>query len=64
MDMHGSEMHDTALLVVEADELQPGDTVTVDYTFPDSATDDQLEIACHTPGHYEAGMKAPITVTN
>ncbi len=29
-------------------------------TFPDTVG--SLEFACHTEGHYEAGMRSPITV--
>ena len=57
MDM----MHEGLVIEVEEDELQPGATVTVDATFPDH-TDEELEFACHIEGHYEAGMRMPITV--
>ena len=50
------------ILVVEESDLPPGTTVTVDATFPDHVPDEGLELACHTEGHYEAGMKFPITV--
>jgi uncharacterized cupredoxin-like copper-binding protein len=40
--------------------LTPGETRSIDVTFPaDTAL--FTEIACLIPGHYEAGMKAPIT---
>lgn len=61
-DAHGSETHDTALLAVTEDQLPAGETVTVEYIFPASATHQELEMACHTPGHYEAGMRAPVQV--
>lgn len=54
-------MHAGLILEVEEDELPPGTTVTVDATFPDHV-DEALEFACHVQGHYEAGMRAPITV--
>src|SRR5688572_18950690 len=38
-DAHGDDTHDTALLVVEEEELAPGASVTVEYTFPEDATD-------------------------
>ena len=63
MAMHSDEMHSEALLVVEQDQLPPGETVTVEYTFPASEAGEPLEFACHTPGHYEAGMKQSITLT-
>ncbi len=64
MEMHGDEMHDEALLVVEQEQLPPGATVNVEYMFPKDAPDSSLEMACHTPGHYEAGMKMLINVIN
>lgn len=55
-------MHGGLILAVEESDLPPGTTVTVDATFPDHMPDEGLEFACHTEGHYEAGMKFPITV--
>jgi uncharacterized cupredoxin-like copper-binding protein len=63
MDMHSDEEHDEALLVVDAADLPAGATKTVEFTFPDSAADEELEFSCHTPGHYEAGMKQAIEVS-
>ena len=61
-DMHGEATHSTALIEVEESDLPPGATYALAYTFPESAAGTELEIACHTPGHYEAGMRLPITV--
>jgi len=61
-DMHGEAVHATALIQVEESELPPGAVYTLLYTFPQSIAGTDLEIACHTPGHYEAGMRLPITV--
>jgi hypothetical protein len=41
----------------------PGTTQVVDYTFTQPATGGSLEFACHLGGHYQLGMKLPITVT-
>ena len=64
-DAHSDEgmemMHEGLVIEVEEDELQPGATVTVDSTFPDHV-DGELEFACHIEGHYEAGMRSPITM--
>jgi len=60
MDME--ELDKTALAMIEADELAPGATAYLDYTFAASAPEGTLEFACHTPGHYEAGMNMPIIV--
>jgi uncharacterized cupredoxin-like copper-binding protein len=61
-DMHGEATHNTALIEVGEEQLPPGATYTFSYTFPPSAVGADLEIACHTPGHYEAGMRIPISV--
>jgi len=62
MNMDMEEMDAMALAHVEADELQAGDTAGFDYTFTEPAPAGTLEFSCHIPGHYEAGMKLPITV--
>src|SRR6266508_6013089 len=51
-----------ALAMIEADKLPPRATASFDYTFTDPVAVGRLEFACHTPNHYEAGMKLPITV--
>lgn len=61
MDMH--ELDETALAMIEEDQLPSGATASFEYTFMDAADAGSLEFACHTPGHYEAGMKLPITVS-
>ncbi|HKJ39955.1 MAG TPA: hypothetical protein VJ972_14355 [Anaerolineales bacterium] len=64
-DAHSDEgmemMHEGLVIEVEDEELQPGATVTVDATFPDHV-DGELEFACHIEGHYEAGMRSPISI--
>jgi len=62
MDMDMEEMDAMALAYVEEDELPPGATQTLDYTFTEPAPAGSLELSCHIEGHYEAGMKLPITV--
>lgn len=42
--------------------IDPGQTQTLEYTFPTSAAGSHLEFACHFPGHYEAGMKLDVVV--
>jgi len=54
----------SALLAVGKDQLGSGATVTVKYSFPDSAAGAQLEFSCLIRRHYEDGMLLPITVTN
>jgi uncharacterized cupredoxin-like copper-binding protein len=55
MAEHGA--HDKEAKVVE---VAAGKTGELTYTF---AKDGTLLIGCHQPGHYEAGMKATVTVT-
>lgn len=62
MNMDMEEMDAMALAHIEAEELQPGTTAEMDYTFTDPAPAGTLEFSCHIAGHYEAGMKLPITV--
>ena len=60
MDME--EMDEMALAHIEEDDLPPGGTAILDYTFTAPAASGELEFACHIQGHYESGMKLPITV--
>jgi uncharacterized cupredoxin-like copper-binding protein len=57
------EMDESALLVIEEEDLPPGATVEVVYTFPMDA-ELGLEAACYVPGHYEAGMKTQVVVAS
>jgi uncharacterized cupredoxin-like copper-binding protein len=52
-----------ALLVVPQEELGVGQSVTVNFTFPDSAAGQLLEFSCLIRKHYEDGMKVDITVS-
>jgi uncharacterized cupredoxin-like copper-binding protein len=56
-------MMSDALVMVTQEELAPGDVVTVEYTFTEEYPAGKIEISCHTPGHYQAGMKLAITVS-
>ena len=64
-DAHGEDememKHEGLVVEVGEDVLQPGVTITVDATFPEHV-DGELEFACHTEGHYEAGMFSHITI--
>jgi len=62
MDMDMEAMDEMALAMIEEDELTPGTTKTLDYTFTEPAVAGDLEFVCHVEGHYEAGMRLPITV--
>jgi len=62
MGMDMGEMDQMALAMIAAKELQPGTTASLEFSFTETAPAGTLELACHTPGHYEANMKIPITV--
>jgi uncharacterized cupredoxin-like copper-binding protein len=52
---------ETALLIeVEEDDLPAGATFVQTFTFPEPG---DYDFACFMAGHYESGMKLPITVT-
>lgn len=62
MGMSMEELDKMTLAMIDESKLTPNATVTIDYTFQEPAPAGNLEFACHTPGHYEAGMQLPITV--
>ena len=48
--------------LIEIEQIAPGTTMNINYTFSASATG-RYEIACQMRGHYQAGMKLPIHVS-
>ena len=62
MAMNMEELDKMALVMIAASDLPSGAIASFDYTFTKSAPAGSLEFACHTPGHYEMGMKLPVTV--
>jgi len=56
------QMDRMALYHIDASQLPAGASKSFDYTFPQTATQQSLEFACHLPGHYEAGMHLPMAV--
>jgi uncharacterized cupredoxin-like copper-binding protein len=57
------EVDQLSLAGIPQSQLAVGQTATLDYTFTQPYSAGELEFACHIPGHYEAGMHVPITVT-
>lgn len=53
----GAMLHDHSYAIA----VKPGETKELVYTFESAG---QLFAGCHFPGHYPAGMKATITVTD
>ena len=60
--MNTGKLDKTALAMIDASDLSLATTASFDYTFTRTASSGGLEFAGHTPGHYEMGMKLPITV--
>jgi uncharacterized cupredoxin-like copper-binding protein len=52
---HADEAHDNPAAV----RLDGGERGSLTYTFDEPG---ELLVGCHEPGHYEAGMVAPVTV--
>ena len=52
-----------ALARIDQSNLGAGASATLDYTFTQEYAQGALELTCHLPGHYEAGMHVPIEVT-
>lgn len=51
-----------SMALAKVDNIVPGQSKTLDYTFPSSATGSHPQFACYYPGHYEAGMKLDVIV--
>lgn len=54
-DAHGGHGDDAE----DAVTVEPGDSAELTYTFDDPG---RIEIGCHQPGHYDAGMKVTVNV--
>jgi len=61
-EMTMEQMDKMALGMADAADLQPGKTVSFDYTFTADDLAGPLELSCHLEGHYEAGMVLPIAL--
>lgn len=59
--MSMEEMDSLALMSIYEEELLSGATVKKDFTFT-SVPEGNIEFVCAVPGHFEAGMRAPITI--
>lgn len=59
---NGSEKDRDAASLQDMDQTEPGQTQTLDFTFPSAGPAGTLEFECSYPGHYEMGMHTPIVV--
>ena len=50
------------LALAKVENIAPGETVTLDYTFPTSMAHSHPAFVCMYPGHSLAGMKLVVTV--
>lgn len=64
MEMEGHDMENMpgAILHIADEQLAPGVTITMEFTFTEPASLGAIEFACHLPGHYEGGMNTSISV--
>lgn len=60
--MSMEEMDKMAIAHIEEDDLEAGDTATLDVTFDQPYPAGTLEMACHIEQHYQNGMLLPIVV--
>lgn len=58
-DAHAHDAHGDALSAIGSADLGPGASATRELSFPAPGS---YEVACHLPGHYEAGMRLTLTV--
>jgi uncharacterized cupredoxin-like copper-binding protein len=62
-NMPMDQMDKMALYHLDQSKLPAQATQSFDYMFPASSVHQPLELSCHLPGHYEAGMHQSITVS-
>ncbi|GAC1507489.1 MAG: hypothetical protein NVS2B12_22500 [Ktedonobacteraceae bacterium] len=63
-NMSGMAMGDMdKMSLAKVENIAPGQTMTLDYTFPSSTAGSHPEFACYYPGHYEAGMKQEVSMS-
>jgi len=52
------------LALAKVENIAPGTSVTLNYTFPASMANSHPQFACYYQGHYMAGMKLNVTVSS
>lgn len=63
--MNGTSMDDMdKMALARVEDIAPGQTKTLDYTFSSNASHSHPQFACYYPGHYMAGMKLDVTVNS
>jgi uncharacterized cupredoxin-like copper-binding protein len=61
--MPGMSMGDMdTMALAKVENIAPGQTTSLDYTFADKIKGSHPQFVCYYPGHYEAGMKLDVTV--
>jgi uncharacterized cupredoxin-like copper-binding protein len=55
--------HMDGIALAKIHEINPGETKTLDYTFPDSTKGSHPQFVCYVEGHYDFGMKLNVNVS-
>lgn len=55
--------HMDSIALAKTGDINPGETKTVDYTFPDSTKGSHPQFVCYMGGHYDSGMKLNVNVS-
>lgn len=50
--------------LAKVENIAPGQTAMLDYTFPSNTKGSRPQFACYYPGHFEAGMKLDVGVNS
>jgi uncharacterized cupredoxin-like copper-binding protein len=55
--------HMDSIALAKTGDINPGETKTIDYTFPDSTKGTHPQFVCYLQGHHDAGMKLNVSVS-
>ncbi len=55
--------HMDGLALANANDINAGETKTIDYTFPNSTKGSHPQFVCYTGDHYDKGMKLNVNVS-
>jgi uncharacterized cupredoxin-like copper-binding protein len=55
--------HMDSIALAKTGDISPGETKTIDYTWPPSAKSTHPQFVCYMGGHYDKGMKLNVNVS-
>jgi uncharacterized cupredoxin-like copper-binding protein len=55
--------HMDGIALAKTGDINPGETKTIDYTFPASTKGTHPQFVCYVGGHYDKGMKLDVNVS-